>query len=492
MRLHSTIALAAVAAVLALPVAAEAKVKHHAKHHGAAKAHEDGGLTTTEQLQMAQQQMAQMQAQLNQLQAKLDQSNTGAPAPAVVQAQASADAANAKADKALAVADSTKAAQVKTEKTVGLMKWAADTKISGRIYFNESNINQNVAGQKSLNNGTGFNIKRVYIGIDHKFNDMFSMNVTTDIANVTGAGSFGNTYSAGSTPVGKGLYIKKAYLEAKLDPALWVRVGAADLPWVPYAEGQYGYRHIENTLIDRINYGTSADWGVHVGGDLFNKLVSYQVSVVDGAGYRVVRVTKNVDVEGRLSAQYKGFYGAVGGYIGKRGNGYEQGATPVAPTTTFYTAKRFDAMAGYKAGPFNIGGEYFYAKDWNNVTVNPATTARSQDSAQGWSLFGNYNINPKWSVFGRYDWAQPNRINLPQVRDHYFNVGIQWEPVKIVDLALVYKRETVDNGALGTQNGTIGCSTGATANSFASAAIPATCAGNGTYDEIGLFGQVRF
>ncbi|MBW8785312.1 MAG: hypothetical protein JF593_14555, partial [Novosphingobium sp.] len=62
----------------------------------------------------------------------------------------------------------------------------------------------------------------------------------------------------------------------------------------------------------------------------------------------------------------------------------------------------------------------------------------------------------------------------PALRDNYFNLGIQWEPVKIVDLALVYKRDAVDRGTLATSNGTIGGSV------------------NGTYDEVGLFGQVRF
>ena len=93
-------------------------------------------------------------------------------------------------------------------------------------------------------------------------------------------------------------------------------------------------------------------------------------------------------------------------------------------------------------------------------------------------------------MFGRYDTVQPNRITVPTVRDKYFNIGVQWEPVKIVDLALVYKHEAVSNGALSTTNGVIGCSLTETAHSFASGATG--CIGNGTYSEVGLFGQVRF
>ena len=79
-----------------------------------------------------------------------------------------------------------------------------------------------------------------------------------DVSNVVGSTNTRNvnpnsaTAPANATAlVGKGFYIKKAYLQAKLDPAFIVRLGAADLPWVPYVENQYGYRHIENTIADR-------------------------------------------------------------------------------------------------------------------------------------------------------------------------------------------------------------------------------------------------
>ncbi|MEY2943139.1 MAG: hypothetical protein RLY97_1153 [Pseudomonadota bacterium] len=479
MRLHTSIALGAIAAVLALPATAEAKAKSHAR--AAASSAQEAGLTMSEQLQMAQQQLAQMQAQLNAMQARLEQTAAAqtAAADAINANTAATSAAAATATKALASADANKAAVAKTDKAVSAVKWAADTSISGRIYFNVSNINQqaNAAGGasvKNIANGTGYNIKRIYLGFDHKFNDMFAMNVTTDISNVVGSTSNGNFIAGTNNLVGKGLYIKQAYLQAKLNPALTLRVGSAQLPWVPYIEGQYGLRHIENVLIDRTGYGTSSDWGIHASGDLADKLISYQVSLVNGGTSRNVKVTKSMDLEGRISIQKHGLWGAVGGYVGKRGNNVQSlTATP----TTFYTAKRFDAAVGYKNSQFGLGAEYFYAKNWNNVTSNPALVAQSQDSSNGWSIFGNYNITPKWTAFSKYETIQPNRITNAALRDKYFNIGLQFEPVKIVDLALVYKRETVNNGSLATTNGTIGI---------------AGLGSHGSYSEVGIWGQVRF
>jgi len=170
-----------------------------------------------------------------------------------------------------------------------------------------------------------------------------------------------------------------------------------------------------------------------------------------------------------VSLNYKGFYAAAGGYSGKRGNDTEGAAIP-------NTATRLNLLAGYKTKLFNAGVEYFHAKDWNNVT------STTDDKSDGWSAFGNVNFAKTWSVFGRYDWVKPTKLTNDNLEDQYYNIGIQWEPVKIVDLALVYKHDRVKNGTFGTQNGTIGG-----ANPTGS-----LVGGRGTYDEFGLFGQLRF
>ncbi len=96
------------------------------------------------------------------------------------------------------------------------------------------------------------------------------------------------------------------------------------------------------------------------------------------------------------------------------------------------------------------------------------------NSTEGFSGFGSFKVTDKVAVFGRYDWVKPKRNTAPTENNNYFNVGVSYEPTAIVDLALLYKREKVDNGTLATQNGTIGGTI------------------DGTYDEVGLFTQVRW
>ena len=336
--------------------------------------------------------------------------------------------------------------------------WWENTKISGRMYYDFTNIDASStsAGVKtdSTSNGTSFDIKRFYVGIDHKFNDVFSANITTDT-------QYSSTIGASS------IFIKKAYLQAALAPELTIRLGSADMPWIPFVEGVYGYRYVENTLIDRTHFGNSADWGAYALGQFANGLIDYEIAVVNGAGYHKLVRTNSVDVEGRVSAHLDDFVLAVGGYTGKLGAAHN--------TSTSYTANRIDALAAYVGHGARLGVEYFNANDWNSVP----TSANHSDKDEGYSAFASYQFTPEWSVFGRYDWVNPKTTNstthaVTNVKDNYFNVGIQYSPFKMIDFALVYKHDRANGGFISTTNGSIGG------------------LDHGNYDEVGLWGDFQW
>ena len=263
---------------------------------------------------------------------------------------------------------------------------------------------------------------------------MFSANVTTDFR-----------YNTNGTSKDVLVYLKKAYLQAKLSPAFIVRAGEADLPWVPFEEGLYGYRFVENVLIDRTKFGTSTDWGVHVLGTFeTHNLVSYQVSAINGAGYKnLSRSTNTIDLEGRVSVNpVKGVTVATGGYTGKLGKSNDT-------VNVHNRAERFNLLAAYTDNKIWAGVEYFWAKNWNNITTSPQPLPppnTPNDKSHGWSAFGSFAFNPKLAVFGRYDSLKPTDFRVSgtggeEVKDNYFNVGLDYKPIGPIDLALVYKRE---------------------------------------------------
>lgn len=338
-----------------------------------------------------------------------------------------------------------------------LSGWWSDTSISGRMYYDFTNIDNDHNGAADANNGFSFDFKRFYIGIDHKFNDIFSGNLTTDA-------SFNS--ATGNAEV----FVKKAYLQAKISDAFIVRAGSADMPWIPFAEEAYGYRYVEQTVVDRSKFGNSADWGVHVLGKLADGLVGYQVSVVDGAGYKNPVRTDGVDVEGRVNLNVDAFTLAVGGYYGHLGAKNNQ--------PTFNEANRVNVLAAYNKDGIRIGAEYFMASDFSFVTT--AGSSR----ATGYSGWASYQFDPQWSIFGKYEKVLPfDEFSTATAREEfenmYYNLGISWSPAKIVDFALVYKHDEGNNGFFTDGNGTIGGTAYAASN-------------DGTYDEIGIFGQFRW
>ena len=335
---------------------------------------------------------------------------------------------------------------------------AADqnTTVGGKAYIDFTNIEQKENGVKIDPSGTGADVKRFYLAIDHMFNDMWSANLTTDFNYV-------------SNDSETQLYVKKAYVQARFSDAFKLRAGSADLPWVPYVENLYGYRWVENTLIDRLKFGTSADWGLHAGGKLADGMFDYSASVVNGNGYKKPARSKAVDFEGRVGFHpIDGVTLAAGYYDGKLGQ------ESYAPGNSTRNASRWDLVGAYQTDLFNVGAEYFSAKDWKNSNNNAVLTSNASDKADGYSLWGSVKPMEKVAVFARYDHAKPNKDTMPSLKDTYYNLGVAYQAYKNVDLALVYKHDKVENGSIDTSNGTIGGTN------------------DGTYNELGVWAQVKF
>ena len=283
-------------------------------------------------------------------------------------------------------------------------------------------------GVKSADSGTGVDVKRTYFTFTHQFDPVWSAQFQSDIGD-QGARRYD-------------VFVKKAFIEAKVTPLAVFRLGSADTAWIPYVESIYGLRYVEQTITDHLSFGASADWGFHILGS--SPLVQYQISAENGRGFSNPTRSKTVDYEGRISlTPIKGLSLAVGGYSGKRG--LETDAAPAQ-----HTATRQDALVAYNSDLFRLGGEWFEAKNWNTVT------SASTDKSDGYSIWGQVSFNPAWGVFGRYDTSKPSKDLKPSLEWTYYNAGLQWIVNKAFAASLVYKYADVKGGTLGTGNGTIG------------------------------------
>lgn len=469
--------------VLAAASQVEAKPTHHAKA--------SQEVTETEVLKA---EVAALRAEIDSLENRLAAQDKAAQAAqqhareaqnAALAAQAAAQAATAQAGQDDAgIKTLPTVVETAVKKNAPKPGWWNDTKIGVTIYADVSTISNKNAAGKTAQSGTDFDIKRAYFIVDHRFNDTYSFNFTTDFtfdsnsSSPSGAAKPTNNEAGGANTASSvkatQLFIKKAYLQAHYADAFNIRLGSAELPWAPFVEGIYGYRYINKVLIDRTNLGTTSDWGVHVYGTMAKGLIGYQVSVVDGEGFKQPAVgtanrTNNVDVEGRVNVQSHGFTIAAGGYEGKLGAAMEN-------VVTYNTAKRFDALAAYGNSRFRIAGEYLWARYWKDVAqANPAET----NVSTGYALFGAVNLNARVALFGRYDWVKPLANTNPSEHENYFHLGAAYKVLNGIDMALVYKRDSVWNGSFTTGDGVIGVPSGASL-------------GRGTYDEFGLYTQIKY
>lgn len=380
------------------------------------------------------------------------------------------------------------------------------TTVGGRVFFDASHIslqNENAAGAKvdTQPTGTGFDVKRFYLIVDHRFNEIWAANFTTD-AQFTTASTATVTTPTGTTTAltnqnSSGgvseVFIKKLYLEGKFDNLFVVHIGSYDMPWDPFAESLYAYRYVEKTITDRLGYSNTTDWGLNAtgtGGS--NGMFSYAASVINGGGFKNPTRTKGVDFEGRVSAKPTSWLTAGVGYY----NGHLGQINAANQDFPHNTAQRFDAAAGVLVAGLRAGVEYFNARNYKTVNtlaasvlgasavVNTAVSGPVSDKADGVSTFAAYTVpKTQWSVFARFDTAKLSKDVAPNLKETYINAGVAYKPLKSLDFALVYKNEKVEHGSTtisgADANGsyTIG---GANGNR------------QGKFEEVGLYAQWGF
>ncbi len=345
---------------------------------------------------------------------------------------------------------------------------AGDTTIGGVIYADFTSINTQNKGKDVDPNGLGTDVTRAYFVVTHQFDDIWSANLTTDFnfasfktssqtCTITG-GAVGETCAVSSTSVTtpeNQIFVKKAYVQGKFDDLAVFRIGSADMPWIPYAEGVYGYRFVEKTIIDREGFGNSADWGLHLGGA--NSMWNYQISAINGGGYKNPTRTKTIDWEGRVGVTpIDGLTVAAGFYTGDLGQDSEANeakfaAVPATPTTPAVaatpknTASRTNFLADWKGAGLNVGVEYFTAKNFSSSLIFASKT----DSEDGYSVYGSYDFpDTAFGIYARYDSVKPKKDTESSLKDTYYNGGFAWHANKNITWAFGFKSDELKDDSV--------------------------------------------
>jgi hypothetical protein len=403
-----------------------------------------------------------------------------------------------------------------------------NTTIGGLAFFDFGQISQQQGQSNGTNpsvapSGVGFDVKRFYLTVDHTFNDIWSADLTTDAqyasnstvvtgATITCTGGAKPTTGGTTCPTGSSVasvtpatssintggsvtevMIKYLYLTAKLNDAFIVHAGSYATPWIQYTDGITGYRWVEKGVADRLSLSdSSAYWGLNASGTFANNLLSYSASVTDGGGYKNPTRTKHVDFEGRITSKPFSWLDVGVGYY----NGHLGQVTAVNDNYPTNTASRWDGLVSFNFLGFRLTGEYIDATNYKtvnslsagvfgtqDVVASSLTGTLNKDVAKGYSVLASYAFNQSWNAFTRYDDVNLSENVLPGLKDRFYDAGIDYKPLKALDIALVYKVELVDNGA----------ATISSADANGSYTIGgATSTTDGRFREIGLYAQFKY
>ncbi len=397
------------------------------------------------------------------------------------------------------------AADADANTSAGGVNVGANTTVGGLVYLDFSYVsleNDNSKGVpvETAPNGAGFDVKRLYLIVNHTFNDIWSANLTTDAqystASTTTVSTPTSTTSALTSQTTSGgvteVFIKKLYLQGSFDKAFVLHVGSYDTGWAPWVQDLYGYRFIEKTTTDRLGFANTDDWGAFATGSFGEgDLLSYSVAGVDGGGYKNPTRTKFVDLDSRVALKPVSWLTlGVGFYDGHLGQ-----ITAANESYPNRTATRLDGVVAVNVAAFRVGAEYYTARNFK--TVNSVTAAvygtssivtssgapPVSDQAAGYSAWASYNFTPRWAVFARDDDSHLSEDVARPLTDTYYNFGVSYQILTQLEAALVYKNERVIGGSNSISAGDAG----------ASYTIGgATATGSGTFREYGLYLQYGF
>lgn len=319
---------------------------------------------------------------------------------------------------------------------------------------------------KSRGNFNEFNIDRAYVGFNFQVSDKVKVRylleggdlradaITTTVAN--------NYYTVAT----KAFYIE---LQDLLYKSNYLRIGLADLPWVPYEEGLWGYRAQGTIFADRSGYLTSTDLGLAFGGKIPDGYGSWQVNVVNGEGWKRREQNKQKDFHARLTVN------PLASMKGPLENLFATGFASVGQYSDFIAVQSVGSqpkdrrifMLGYKdSNRITLAAEYLWAKDLSNrmSATHPSLGRRANlDSvAKGYSAFGVLGLHTlldaggaeHWALLARYDMLDPDTaIDDNGLKRMIGGISYTWD--KNFMTLLAYENVKYDSSSAGATTATI-------------------------------------
>lgn len=261
-----------------------------------------------------------------------------------------------------------------------------ETKVSGVIFAEYGYVlSDNLADGKDAAGFNAFDISRIYLTGDAKFNDKVSAIVQLE-TNLFSKEIWNSTTTANTT------YLKQAALKIKdfcpvTKATLWA--GFIPVPWRGYEEKIWKHRFVAKLLDDIEDLGKSTDRGIKVTGS--TGIVEYDLAMLNGEGTKANETNKYKDYDLRTAIDIPTVEGLKLNLYYQDGNKGQN-----------LPRDRFFGGLSYESKLFNAMATYYQTKDRNDL-------ASAEKKGKGFSLHSVVNLTERHWVFARFDQFDPNK-----------------------------------------------------------------------------------
>ena len=288
---------------------------------------------------------------------------------------------------------------------------------SGKIIA-RSSMDFSTGLNSNSNDETGFDITRAFLGYNYKINPTLDAQVIIDAA-------------SGKNADGKSeVHLRNAYLRWR-DLDFDIKVGEIGLLQFSLQETYWAHRYVLMSFQDLNKMAPSVDVGVTVQ-HKFNSLLSADLSITNGEGYK--KVEKNKSSRYATGLTLSPTESIV---LRAYGDLYNDGADardklPQDVTCANYENQYSLALfGGYMNNAVSCGIEY-------NKVFNKGFIAGK--SYFGYSAYSSVRIMPQWRIYARYDSMgsnPPANFSNPwnSLDGQLMVTGIEFHPVKQVKIS---------------------------------------------------------
>lgn len=269
------------------------------------------------------------------------------------------------------------------------------------------------AGLGNVNNVSGFNLDRAFVGYEGFFAKGFSAKIVMNVE--TQSDDNGNTKFNG--------YLKNAQVDWR-GYGFFVSVGLVNLKQFSEQENCWGHRYVFKSFQEEYGIVFCEDIGL-VAGYEFSPVISADIAFTNGEG----RKFKNMDNRYKYGAgiTLKPLKGLILRLYGDIYDIPKYLEDNMVKRDKQYSIASF---AGYANKYFSIGVEY-------NRVFNYKFD--SKQDANGYSAYTTINITPKMHIYGRFDYFDTAGNMKYDNEGHAIICGIEYSPIKQIRISPNYQ-----------------------------------------------------